>query len=147
MIYKEIYKNLFTMDEKYTLGQAISLDCEMGEGIAVEFNKQFKGMKRFLLNKIEKENLKFPVTILYDKDKQLVFNLITKKKYNGKPTYATIYYAIKQMKDLCIEHNIKYLALPKIGCGLDRLQWGEVREMIQQEFQDIDIEIIICRYK
>ena len=42
MVYKEIYKNIFTLDEKYTLVQAISLDCDMGAGVAIEFNKIFK---------------------------------------------------------------------------------------------------------
>ena len=44
---------------------------------------------------------------------------------------------------LCKELEIKYLGLPKIGCGLDRLQWGKVREIIKEEFKDLDIEIEI----
>lgn len=94
-----------------------------------------------------KNNVKFPFTIMYNSKDQIVFNLITKNKCDGKPTYAIMYYTIKQMKDLCIENDIKHLTLPKIGCGLDRLQWDEVREMIKQEFQDMDIEIVICRYR
>ena len=144
MKYEEIHRNLFTMDKKYVLVQAISLDCEMGKGIAVEFDKKFKGMKSYLKNEIKKNSLKFPITILY-KGKQDVFNLITKRIYNGKPTYNTIGQCIKQMADICIQENIKYLAMPKIGCGLDRLQWGEVREIIQSYFKDIDIEIIVCK--
>lgn len=42
---------------------------------------------------------------------------------------------------LCKELEIKYLGLPKIGCGLDRLQWGKVREIIKEEFKNLDIEI------
>jgi hypothetical protein len=36
------------------------------------------------------------------------------------------------------------LAMPKIGCGLDRLQWGRVSEMLKEIFSDYDIDIIIC---
>ena len=33
--------------------------------------------------------------------------------------------------------------MPKIGCGLDKLQWGKVREIIKEEFKDVDIQIEI----
>ena len=47
------------------------------------------------------------------------------------------------MRDYCIKYNIHYLAMPKIGCGLDKLQWGKVREIIKEEFKDVDIQIEI----
>ena len=47
------------------------------------------------------------------------------------------------MRDYCIKYNIRYLAMPKIGCGLDKLQWSKVREIIKDEFKDVDIQIEI----
>jgi O-acetyl-ADP-ribose deacetylase (regulator of RNase III) len=82
----------------------------------------------------------FPKTVLIDR----VFNLITKGRYYGKPTYQTIEKTIIEMKNICADNNIKYLAMPKIGCGLDRLSWGKVREIIKEQFKDIDIEILVC---
>ncbi len=147
MIYNEIYKNLFTVDKKYTLAHAISLDSNMGQGIAVDFNKHFKGMKTYLINYITYNDTTIPDVIMYDKKEQKVFNLITKKKCTGKPNYNTIGCCIEKMAKMCKENNIKFLAMPKIGCGLDRLQWGEIREMIKDYFSDLDIEILICKYK
>ena len=37
--------------------------------------------------------------------------------------------------------------MPLIGCGLDRLQWEKVSEIVQEVFKDIDIEIVVCRAK
>jgi hypothetical protein len=34
--------------------------------------------------------------------------------------------------------------MPKIGYGLDRLQWGKTKEIIQEVFKDTDIEILVC---
>ena len=31
--------------------------------------------------------------------------------------------------------------MPRIGCGLDRLRWKKVREIIKSIFQDTDLEI------
>lgn len=135
--------NLFELDQKYALVHCISLDCAMGQGIAIEFDKRFKDMKNTLIKKIKSNNLKHPITIIHNSDNFQIFNLITKEKYWYKPTYKTITECIKQMAYLCDKYQIKNLAMPKIGCGLDKLQWDKVKLIIEQEFKDLDIEIII----
>jgi O-acetyl-ADP-ribose deacetylase (regulator of RNase III) len=47
------------------------------------------------------------------------------------------------MKQHCEEHDVKKLAMPWIGCGLDRLDWNKVREMIKRTFQETNIELTI----
>lgn len=142
MVLNEKKGNLFELDDKYALVHCISLDCEMGKGIAVEFDKRFRGMKSFLKTRISSYDIQYPKTIPCFSSKKLrVFNLITKEKYWHKPTYYTITECIKEMKDICERHDIQYLAMPKIGCGLDRLQWDKVREIIKEEFKDMNIEI------
>ena len=44
-----------------------------------------------------------------------------------------------------IENGDKYLAIPLIGAGLDRLSWDESRETIKRVFADTDIEILVCK--
>jgi len=36
------------------------------------------------------------------------------------------------------------LAIPLLGCGLDKLKWEKVSKMIQEVFQDDDLTIIVC---
>ena len=36
------------------------------------------------------------------------------------------------------------LAMPKIGCGLDKLSWSQVYDIICEVFEDMDIDIVIC---
>ena len=38
-----------------------------------------------------------------------------------------------------IENGDKFLAIPLIGAGLDRLSWDENRETIKRVFKDTDI--------
>lgn len=57
-----------------------------------------------------------------------VLNLVTKPQYWSKPTYATMRRALTDMKDVCEEHGITKVAMPLIGCGLDRLKWDEVEK-------------------
>ena len=49
------------------------------------------------------------------------------------------------MKHICKTHNIKKIAMPLIGCGLDRLEWYKVSEIIKRLFSNTDIEILVCK--
>lgn len=73
-----------------------------------------------------------------------VFNLITKERYYQKPTYRSLVTALIEMRDLCNEIHVEKLAMPKIGCGLDRLKWDKVKELIDDVFRGYNIEILIC---
>lgn len=135
MILKEEKRNLFDVEDKYYLAHCISSDCAMGAGIAVEFQKRFN-----LRNKLLEYDTEYPKCIRIGR----VFNLITKDKYWHKPTYNSIETALVLMKEIVIMNNIKFIAMPKIGCGLDRLQWDKVKEIIINTFKDIDLEILVC---
>ena len=73
-----------------------------------------------------------------------VFNLVTKQKYWQKPTYKTMRLALEDLKEALRIRKITKIAMPKIGCGLDRLEWETVRRMIQYIFADTDVEILVC---
>jgi len=144
MTYSEKKTNLFDMDKKYYLAHCISADAgidnrAMGMGVVVGFNKKFN-MKSKIKSYAKTNDINIGDAILVDS----VFNLITKGKYYGKPTYKTMKMTLEDMKNQIIKNDIKHLAIPKIGAGLDRLSWAKVREMIKEIFNDIDIEILVC---
>lgn len=134
MKFNEKKGNLFELDnKKYYFAHCISADYKLGAGIAVEFQKRFN-LKKDL--KMYGDNT-YPSLVVIGN----VFNLVTKNKYWNKPTYESVTVCIKYMKDICERSRIKYLAMPRIASGLDRLQWDKVREIIKEEFKDLDIEI------
>lgn len=51
------------------------------------------------------------------------------------------------MREICQDNDIKKVAMPVIGCGLDRLNWNKVSEIIKKMFGDVDIEILVCKQK
>ena len=154
MKYSEIKGDLFKAPKSFYLAHCIASDLIMGAGIAVPMNKKFKirqeiyQVKAMISHydktfKFDREVLKHPNCVLTGK----VFNLITKSKSYHKPTYDSLIESLRIMKDSIynynedFNYNIKKIAMPKIGCGLDRLQWGRVREIIKEIFDDVDIEI------
>ena len=136
----ETFKDLFTVPQGYYLAHCISGDFGMGAGIAVQFNKHYN-----MKNKLETrhgESLE-PRAILVDN----VFNLVTKRHYWEKPTYANLQIALQNMKGQIKILEITKLAIPQIGCGIDGLDWEKVRGIIIDVFHDIDIEILVCVWK
>lgn len=146
MTYKEEIRDLFTVPDDYYLAHCISADFGMGRGIVIEFNKRFN-MKNILQSKYpnyvnEYHRKKYNGDcILEDR----VLNLITKERYFQKPTYDSLHNALLTCLSICSENNIQKIAMPLIGCGLDRLKWNKVSEIINQIFGNTNIEILVCK--
>ena len=73
-----------------------------------------------------------------------VFSLVTKERYYQKPTYGSMEQALLSLAEMCDTHDVKILAMPHIGCGLDQLEWGEVKPLIYNAFAGMRTRIIVC---
>lgn len=145
MTYEEVVMDLFENKSGYAFAQCISADFGMGKGIAVKFNEYFDTKNR--LKKKYPEYLKEWIETKKHHGCILdgcVLNLVTKERYWGKPSYNSIRGALEDMKIECLLHNIQNVAMPKIGCGLDRLEWDKVSEIIFDVFSDTAITIRVC---
>lgn len=144
MTYREENKGLFTVPEDYYLAHCISADF----GIAIEFNERFvkNKLKRYYPHYLDYYDLQVKLGIegacLIEGK---VLNLITKRNYWLKPTYKSMTQALVDMKTIVITHHIKKIAMPAIGCGLDRLNWDDVSKQIKNIFADTDVEILVCK--
>lgn len=141
MKYTEEERDLFEVDEKYALAHCISADAAMGAGIAVPMKKTF-GLHK-VQQMAKNETLKVGTCVKEGR----VLNLITKRHYWLKPTYQTFQQSIEDMKRVVEEENLKYIAMPLIGAGIDRLSWEMNREIIQDVFASMDVEIVVCILK
>ena len=147
MTYKEEIRDLFSVPDDYYLAHCISADFGMGKGIVVEFNKRFD-MKHKLQTKYPNfvndyhHNRWGGMALIEGR----VINLITKERYWQKPTYQTMREALNIAR-LRIPSECKKIAMPVVGCGLDKLEWCKVSEIIKEVFEDTDIEILVCKQK
>ena len=71
-----------------------------------------------------------------------IANLITKHYVNEKPTYNNLLISLLNLKKYCENNNIKTLIMPKIGCGLDKLNWNKVKNLLYDNFNNY--KIIVC---
>lgn len=139
MTITEVNGNLFSMEGfgvHYV--QCISADFSMNQGIAVQFNRR-KDMKNKIKALRGDHNDKAIDCILIED----TFNLVTKKFRYNKPSYETIGQALEMMKEICLEQGITKIAMPKIGCGLDKLNWKHVEKKLKKVFRSTDIEFFV----
>lgn len=145
MTIREEQRDLFTVPTDYILVHCISADLAMGAGIAKEFTK--RGVKAQLQRKYHKVEVG-DCLVSHATDWDVELSLVTKEKYWQKPTYKTMKMALEDAKFLCCEgimsdENVKF-AMPRIGCGLDKLEWSKVKAIIEEVFADTDVEILVC---
>ena len=147
MTYKEEKRDLFSVDDSYYLAHCISADFALGAGIAKEFDKRFHLREDLLYAYGEKWWQEFNDKLsgeAFLHKKKHVIDLITKTRYWQKPTLYSVENALTKMRNGCVKLGISKIAMPKIGCGLDKLKWEDVSQIIKDVFVDTDVEILVC---
>ena len=132
-------RDLFTVPQGYYLAHCISADFALGAGIAKAFDSVYN--MRFKLFK------SYPNYVFRGGDAILidnVFNLVTKAKGFQRPSYEFLRESLEMMREQIEFLDITKLAIPMLGCGLDRLQWTQVEHIIKDVFADMDINIVVC---
>jgi O-acetyl-ADP-ribose deacetylase (regulator of RNase III) len=151
MRYAEINRDILNIPHpEYKIAHCVSADLAMGAGVA----KQIAAKHISEIDRLREKT----ITHLRAKGKSRseligksllvpggnIFNLVTKEHYYDKPTYETLALSLHGMRKACLEKGFKKIAMPTIGCGLDRLEWSKVSRIIQGVFSDTDIDIVIC---
>src|SRR5687768_9975258 len=132
--FKEIKGDLFISDE--CLAHCVSKDLKMGAGIALQFNKKYG--KDTLIE--QKKNIG-EVAILITPDKKFIYYMITKECYFHKPTYESLTSCLIEIRKHMITNKMNKLSIPKIGCGLDKLNWDKVKNIIIEVMKDIQVTV------
>ncbi|KAJ8949319.1 hypothetical protein NQ318_006744 [Aromia moschata] len=139
---KEIQQDLFAMSKEYSLAHCVAEDMRMGSGIAVTFKRDFKDIDELFSQRQKQGGL--AVLSLEDR---YIYYLVTKRVSNGKPTYETLWSSLKKLRDHMKEYSVEKLAIPRLGCGLDRLEWTHVKNMIEFLFKELEVEITVCNFQ
>lgn len=132
-------RDLFTAPQGYYLAHCISADFALGAGIAKKFDEVYN-MRFKLFREYDMYTYDGGDALPIDN----VFNLVTKPRCYHKPRYEAIREALETMRNIMDMNATTKLAMPKIGCGLDRCEWDKVYDIICDVFKDTDVEILIC---
>lgn len=80
------------------------------------------------------------VAVLPD-GQRYIYYLVTKQRYFHKPTLRDLEQSLGALKCHCDAHGVTKLAMPLIGCGLDRLQWADVEPLLARILTGMDVTL------
>jgi hypothetical protein len=145
---KSVNDSLLNAPKDFAIVQCISADCAMGitsDGreipcLALTLRKKYPLMSDYC----KSFNPSVGKALIYrGPDDRIIFNLVTKSNYYGKPTYDTMFNALLELKSTALQTSEFRLAIPKLGSGLDDLAWVRVSKMIGYVFYESGIEVVL----
>ncbi|KAK7873270.1 hypothetical protein R5R35_011338 [Gryllus longicercus] len=138
---EEINGDLFSAPEDYSLAHCVAADLRMGSGIAVQFKQKFKKV-----GELAGQRKKVGQVAVLEEEGRFIYYLITKKLSTGKPRLIDLKDSLEDMKNHVEKNQVKKIAIPRLGCGLDRLSWREVRQLLLEIFADVDVTITVYNF-
>lgn len=139
---KEIEGNLFNTDTDIVLAHCVSADFNMSRGIALTIRRKFGHVAQLRQQKKEVTEI-----ASLEIENRTILYIITKEFYWQKPSYQNLFNSFVNLKKFCEERHITKLACPRLGCGLDGLQWEIVRSMLCYLFKDSNTSITVIARK
>ena len=125
------------LEDHGNIGHCVSSDLKMSRGIARDFKKKFGGVQE-----LQKQRRIVGDVTFIKRRGRYIFYMITKQYYWLKPSYSSMRKALSTLNTILLNLRIKRIALPKIGQGLDKLKWSNVKTLIKNYIDD-SIEVII----
>ncbi len=128
-----------------TIVNTVNCVGAMGAGLALEFKLRFPEMYEEYVIRCKKKEVKIGIPYIYSYDNDLlILNFPTKDhwKYPSKIEWIEegLDYFVSNHK----EWGITSIAFPKLGSSNGKLDWQNVRLLMEKYLENIDIEVYIC---
>ena len=123
-------------DSQDCLAHCVSQDLGMAGGIAYQFKRRFGGVET-----LRDQHKRVGEAAMLVRNGRAIFYLVTKRRLGDYPTYDALEASLFDMYHQCKMNHIINVAMPKIGCGIDRLDWDRVENIIGRTFRDISVTI------
>ncbi|KAJ8971025.1 hypothetical protein NQ317_001901 [Molorchus minor] len=140
---REEQRDLFQVPAKFALAHCVAQDLQMSRGIAAAFKEKFGNVDELRRQRPEVGDV---LQLGGDETSRRVFYLVTKHLSRDKPTYENVWESLISLRGALLSQEVTHLAIPKLSCGLDGLNWRVVRNMLEVLFQFTGIEVLVCSY-
>ena len=123
------------------IAHCISADAKISKGFAETICRGVNGLQKYCGR--AKTTVGSALPYWHPESNNFINNLVTKSEFFEKPTLDNLRISLENMRGHALLNNITKILLPKIGCGLDILQWTDVFKLIQDTFTYSGIQIQI----
>ena len=72
-----------------------------------------------------------------------IYNQVTNERFCDKPNLSTLSKRLEAMKIYASTKSVSTIAMPKLGCGLDQMNWQEVVKILRDIFAYADVQIVV----
>ena len=135
---REIVGDLFTCRD--SIAHCVSEDLQMSAGIAKIFRQTFKRV-----DELQWQNKRTGEVAILNKGDRFIYYLVSKKRYFNKPTLNSLKQCLIEMRNHAHQNQVERIGMPLIGCGLDKLKWYDVKNIIHGVFTDSPVEITVYK--
>ena len=117
----------------------------MGAGLAKEFKERYPKMYREYRKKCENNKLKIGKLFVFRTINRLIINFPTKIHWKNSSKLEWIEAGLKYFVKNYKKWNIASVAFPQLGTSHGKLDWNNVRPLMENYLNslDIDVEIFI----
>lgn len=143
-----VKRNIFAMNVE-AIVNTVNCKGAFGKGLAYQFHLQYPASTQKYKTACHNHTLKIGTVLLVDQTNETLPNLRfvvhfpTKDDWRNPSELSYIRSGCRALRESVIDHNIKSIAIPPLGCGLGRLKWGDVRSIIEAELKDLDCIVYI----
>jgi hypothetical protein len=144
MILLENKGDLLASQSEILVAHAVSADLKCSAGFALKVRQQY-GIPNVC-------NKKPGDVVFHSASDKVILNVVTKYKADHKirqncdQFIVNFKAGIQGLGKFCKNNNIRHIAMPKMGSGIDQLDWNYVKFLLYSEFHDYDIVINVYSY-
>ncbi len=115
----------------------------MGKGIALQFKNHYPEMYKDYYKKSKNNKINIGKLFLFRTMDKLIINFPTKKHWRNNSEIQYIIDGLNYFRENYKIWKIKSIAFPQLGCGNGNLKWVDVKKIMEEFLQPLDIEIEI----
>ena len=131
----------FIIQQPNSIGHCISVDAKMSKVFADFFSHKIPGLRptckkaKLLMRQV------FP---FWDSTgRHYIYNLVTKHRFFDQPDLSALLTNLEATKSHAARYGVSTVAIPKIGCGLDQMNWQEVVKLLRDVFAYSDNHAVV----
>ena len=124
-----------------SVGHCISADARMSKGFADFLSHRIPGLRstcrkaKLFMGQI------FP---FWDSTrKRYIYNFVTKERFYDEPNLSTLSKTLEAMKIHASKNGVSTIAIPKLGCGLDQMDWQEFVKLLRNIFAYANVQLVV----
>ncbi|MBW8682712.1 macro domain-containing protein [Chitinophaga rhizophila] len=139
------YGDIFGIEGVQNYAHGCNCAGAMGKGIAVAFKEKYPRMYVEYKRRCKTGEFRPGDIYPYKDAAGYVFNLGTQVSWTTRAELPAVEQSLRKMMTFAVENGVYRIALPKIGAGLGRLNWEEVKLVIDQvaaDYPDVDLYVV-----